>query len=270
MRSSWSRRNRRTRDLESCAPLVLVSGHPKHECAAGPPHAYCRRVFFGITDPRDALRHASSACLRSGALFLTVSGLIAIYVDPTEPARLAELTYAVLFGYSLRSIIVLAFVHRATRLAPRDGEILHGIDIFWTAALTFRQQRTRQPVLPVLPLRATRSGLSLGIPRDHPDDGGDGWDLSLRDGHCRRVGTSRGFRGRTWRPIARFLRVTYFVLTGCLIGYLAEQEKELRAGDFGRRRRGASASRGARAGRLRHGCLPRAAADLRRRRASTS
>src|SRR4051812_24739932 len=75
--------------------------------------------------------------LAIGRAFLTVSGLIAIYVDPTEPARLAELTYAVLFGYTLYSLIVLTFVHRATRFAPRDGEILHGIDIFWTAALTF-------------------------------------------------------------------------------------------------------------------------------------
>src|SRR6267142_2768850 len=75
--------------------------------------------------------------LAIGRAFLTVSGLIAIYVDPTEPARLAELTYAVLFGYTLYSLIVVSFVHRATRFAPRDGEILHGIDIFWTAALTF-------------------------------------------------------------------------------------------------------------------------------------
>src|ERR1041385_5271617 len=75
--------------------------------------------------------------LAIGRAFLTVCGLIAIYVDPTEPARLAELTYSVLLGYVLYSLIVLAYVHRATRLAPRDGEILHGIDIFWAAALTF-------------------------------------------------------------------------------------------------------------------------------------
>src|SRR5438067_13187454 len=73
--------------------------------------------------------------LAIGRTFLTVPGLVAIYVDPTSPARLAELTYAVLFGYTVYSLIVLAFVHRAARLAPRDGEILHGIDILWTAAL---------------------------------------------------------------------------------------------------------------------------------------
>src|ERR1051325_7864739 len=73
--------------------------------------------------------------LAIGRAFLTVSGLIAIYIDPTEPARLAELTYAVLFGYALYSMIVLAFVHRATRLGSRDGQILHGIDILWTALL---------------------------------------------------------------------------------------------------------------------------------------
>src|SRR3954469_12643203 len=74
--------------------------------------------------------------LAIGRGFLTVTGLVAIYVDPTQPARLAELTYAVLFGYALYSAIVLGFVHRAVRLAPRDGEILHGIDILWTAILT--------------------------------------------------------------------------------------------------------------------------------------
>ncbi len=75
--------------------------------------------------------------LAIGRTFLTVSGLIAIYIDPTEPARLAELTYAVLFGYVLYSLIVVAFVHRATRVGSRDGEILHGIDILWVATLTF-------------------------------------------------------------------------------------------------------------------------------------
>src|SRR5436190_10382559 len=71
--------------------------------------------------------------LAIGRTFLTVSGLIAIYIDPTEPARLAELTYAVLFGYVLYSLIVVAFVHRAMRVGSRDGEILHGIDILWVA-----------------------------------------------------------------------------------------------------------------------------------------
>jgi hypothetical protein len=39
--------------------------------------------------------------LAIGRAFLTVSGLVALYVDPSVHDRLAELSYAVLFGYSL-------------------------------------------------------------------------------------------------------------------------------------------------------------------------
>jgi hypothetical protein len=75
--------------------------------------------------------------LAIGRAFLLMSGLVAVYLDPTEPARLAELTYAVLLGYALYSVVVLVAVHRATHFARRHSEILHGIDILWTAALTF-------------------------------------------------------------------------------------------------------------------------------------
>src|SRR3954447_26940720 len=98
-------------------PRLLTSPFLRHYRSEGRPAARLERV------------------LAIGRTFLTVTGLVAIYVEPTSPARLAELTYAVLFGYTVYSLIVLAFVHRATRLAPRDGEILHGIDILWTVAL---------------------------------------------------------------------------------------------------------------------------------------
>ena len=166
--------------------------------------------------------------LAIGRAFLTVSGLIAIYVDPTEPARLAELTYAVLFGYSLYSIIVLAFVHRATRLAPRDGEILHSIDIFWTAALTFVSSGPGSPFflffLFVQLAAAYRWGFRETILTTAVTVGIFLFETGIA-----------GAWNQSWFPWTdmatnrTILRVTYFVLTGCLIGYLAEQEKELRA-----------------------------------------
>src|SRR4051812_5281719 len=166
--------------------------------------------------------------LAIGRAFLTVSGLIAIYVDPTEPARLAELTYAVLFGYTLYSVIVLAFVHRATRLAPRDGEILHGIDILWTAALTFVTSGPASPFflffLFVVLAAAYRWGLRETVVTTGAIIGlllvetaiGGAWDGSWFP----------------WTDLATnrtILRVAYFALTGVLVGYLAEQEKHTRA-----------------------------------------
>ena len=75
--------------------------------------------------------------LAVGRAFLTVTGLIAIYLDPTEPARLREVTYSVLLAYAVYSLAVLAYVNGTARLTPVHGRVLHGLDIFWTAALTF-------------------------------------------------------------------------------------------------------------------------------------
>ena len=166
--------------------------------------------------------------LAIGRAFLTVSGLIAIYVDPTEPARLAELTYAVLFGYTLYSVIVLSFVHRATRIGSRDGQILHGIDMLWTAVLTFISSGPGSPFflffLFVQLAAAYRWGfretiltttMTVGIFLVETGIAG-AWNPTL-------------FPWRDLDTNRTILRVVYFVLTGWLIGYLAEQEKDLRA-----------------------------------------
>ena len=166
--------------------------------------------------------------LAIGRSFLTVTGLVAIYVDPTSPARLAELTYAVLFGYMVYSLIVLVFVHRATRLAPRDGEILHGIDILWTAALTFVTSGPASPFflffLFIVMAAAYRWGYRETL-----------LTTSIIIALLLIETAIAGAWDRTWFPWTdlatnrTILRVAYFALTGVLVGYLAEQEKHTRA-----------------------------------------
>src|SRR5687767_12747048 len=75
--------------------------------------------------------------LAVGRAFLTVTGLLAIYLDPTEPARLREVTYGVLLGYALYSVAVLGYVHGPSRLTVRHAYVLHALDVLWTSALTF-------------------------------------------------------------------------------------------------------------------------------------
>src|ERR1700704_5455934 len=165
--------------------------------------------------------------LAIGRAFLTVSGLVAIYVDPTQPARLAELTYAVLFGYALYSLIVLAFVHRATRLAPRDGEILHGIDILWTALLTFVSSGPVSPFflffLFVVLAAAYRWGLRGTILTTAVSIG-----LLFIETAIAGAWDPQWFPWTDLRTNRTILRVAYFLFTGFLVGYLAEQEKESR------------------------------------------
>jgi hypothetical protein len=75
--------------------------------------------------------------LSVGRAFLTVSALTPIYLDPAQPARLAAVTYAVLAAYAVYSLIVLVYVRRTARLSVTHGHVLHGVDVLWTAVLTF-------------------------------------------------------------------------------------------------------------------------------------
>jgi signal transduction histidine kinase len=167
--------------------------------------------------------------LAIGRAFLTVWGLVAVYVDPTEPSGLAELSYALLVGYALYSVIVLVFVKRATRLAPRDGEFLHGIDILWTAVLTFVSNGVGSPfflffIFVVLAaafrwgFRATMitAAVVLGLVAVQT--------LILAAGPW---GTLFSLSGDEINRT--IMRVAYLLLSALMVGYLGEQEKLLRA-----------------------------------------
>ena len=167
--------------------------------------------------------------LAIGRAFLTVSGLVSIYIDPTEPARLAELTYAVLFAYALYSLIVLAFVHRATRLALRDGEILHSIDILWTAALTFVSNGVGSPFFLFFIFVVLAAAYRWGF-RGTVVTGAVVVGLLAIQSLVATLGPWRGLFFIVADDLNRtIMRVAYLLLTSFLVGYLGEEEKALRA-----------------------------------------
>src|SRR4051812_44872499 len=198
------------RAAETQSARLLTSPFLRHYRSEGRPAARLERV------------------LAIGRAFLTVTGLIAIYVEPTTPARLSELTYAVLFGYTLYSLIVLAFVYRAPRLAPRDGEILHGIDILWTVALTFVSSGPVSPFFLFFLFVVLASAYRWGYRETML--------TTLATVSLFLIETAvAGAWNREWFPWTdlalnrTILRVAYLLVTGFLVGYLAEQEKESRA-----------------------------------------
>lgn len=168
--------------------------------------------------------------LSVGRAFLTVAALTAIYLDPTQPARLAAVTYAVLAAYAAYSILVLAHVHRRPRVSVTQGHVLHGLDVLWTAALTFVSEGPVSPFflffLFVVLSAAYRWGF-LGT-----------LVTTLVTVAVFLIQTGVAAAGpwrQTWLTSIDFelnqtiLRVAYLLLTGFLLGYLAEQEKQSRA-----------------------------------------
>ena len=168
--------------------------------------------------------------LAVGRAFLTVSGLVAIYLDPTEPSRLRAVTYGVLLAYALYSIAVLVYVHRSGRLTRVHGRVLHGLDIAWTSALTFVSEGPVSPFflffLFVVLAAAYRGGF-----RETVGTAAVTVAVVLVETAIVTIGPwhERWFASFDVELNSTILRVAYLLLTGVLLGYLAEQEKQSHA-----------------------------------------
>ena len=180
------------------------------------------------TDTRPVAR--LERVLAVGRAFLTVSALTAIYLDPTQPTRLAAVTYAVLAAYAVYSVIVLVYVHRTARLSVTHGHVLHGFDVVWTAALTFVSEGPVSPFflffLFVVLSAAYRWGFVGTVVTTC---------VTVAVFLVQTLVAAAGPWRQTWLTSIDFelnetiLRVAYLLLTGFLLGYLAEQEKQSRA-----------------------------------------
>jgi hypothetical protein len=184
------------------------------------------RDYRSVGPPQGQLERV----LAVGRAFLTVSGLVAIYLDPTEPSRLRTITYAVLLAYAVYSVAVLIYVHRSADLKRLHSRVFHGLDIVWTSALTFVSEGPVSPFflffLFVLLAAAYRGGFRATM------------STALVTVTVFLVETAIAAGGpwkATWFASFGFelnstiLRVAYLLMTGVLLGYLAEQEKRSRA-----------------------------------------
>lgn len=164
--------------------------------------------------------------LAIGRAFLAVTGLLAIYLDPTEPTRFREETYAVLVGYAVYSLIVLVYVNVSTRLTVTHGQVLHGLDIVWTSVLTFLSEGPVSPFFLFFLFVVLAAAYRWGF-RETVGTAGVIVIIFLVETLVAAVGPWRA----TWFATIEvelnryILRLAYLLLTGVLLGYLAEQEK---------------------------------------------
>lgn len=168
--------------------------------------------------------------LAVGRAFLTVTGLMAIYLDPTEPARLREVTYGVLSGYAVYSVVVLAFIHGMPRVTNGHAQVLHGLDILWTSALTVVSEGPISPFFLFFLFVVLAAAYRWGF-RETVGTAVVTVAVFLFETAVTAVGPwSTSWLATTDFELNRtILRVAYLLLTGVLLGYLAEQEKQSRA-----------------------------------------
>ncbi len=174
-------------------------------------------------------RHVERVLATARAL-LAAGSLIAIYVDPTSPSSYATLVYGLLVVYVVYSAAILAVLRfgREPKRLFRIG--LHVVDILWPAVISGFTEGPSSPFYVyyafVLLAAAYRWGWQETLATTAA-----GVLLSVAQagffvfGHA----APSGLLGREFELNRFIIRSLYLVLMGFLLGYLAEEEKRLRA-----------------------------------------
>ncbi|MEQ1758433.1 MAG: ATP-binding protein [Vicinamibacterales bacterium] len=177
----------------------------------------------GISAPR------LERVLAVGRAFLAVVGLLAIYLDPTEPRRLAVVAYTLLAAYALFSLAVLAWVQLGRRVTGRHGLAFHVADMLWASALTFVSDGAGSPLFLFFVFVVVASAYRWGFRETVATTVGM-VVVFLLETAAAAAGPWRETLLATDLEVNRtILRIGYLLLTGFLLGYLAEQEKQSRA-----------------------------------------
>jgi len=176
--------------------------------------------------PNDSAR--IERVLSTARFFLASASLLAIYIDPTEPTRFATLTYILLTFYVLHSLAVAIYarLHRAAGL--RYTIFLLSVDLLWTTTISLFTEGPNSPFFLffvfVLLSAAYRWGLRETLLTTVSAVGLLVFEAALVSWFPDPLSF-----GGTYEVNRLIMRATYFSILGLMLGYLAEQEKQLKA-----------------------------------------
>jgi signal transduction histidine kinase len=188
------------------------------------------RPFLGEYRDLGVRARRAEQILGSGRAFLAVTGLIAIYIDPTEPARFAGLTYLLLSGYALYSVALLVLVHRAAGISTAFSRAIHGIDIVSASALSFFSEGPVSPFFLFFLFALLSAAYRWGL-RETISTATTIVAIFLIEMAAAAYGPWKQtvFASIDFDVVQVSLRIAYVMLTGLLLGYLADGEKQFRS-----------------------------------------
>jgi signal transduction histidine kinase len=178
--------------------------------------------------------------LATARVFLAISTLVAIRMDPTELGH-SWAAYGLFVFYLANGILILMLLRRRPRSTPAFRLLVHATDILWPAVISIFSNGPRTPFFLffffVLAAAAYRWGLWETLATAAAEVAllwiesffllraplGPGRELPWRvlGGLHVNVGT--------FEPQRLFMLSIYLIVMGLLLGYLAEQQKQLRA-----------------------------------------
>jgi signal transduction histidine kinase len=205
-------------------------------------HAEINHRFFGRapapTDPSEIRR--IERWLATARVFLAVSALAAIYMDPTQLGH-APVAYGLLGIYLIHGVLVITLLRRRQQSTVAFRLLVHAADVVWPAFISVFAEGPRSPFFLffffVLAAAAYRWGLWETLSTAAAEVALL-WIESLALLH---VWATRG-KSLPWHalsglqinvtefePKRLFMLSVYLLVMGLLLGYLAEQQRRLRA-----------------------------------------
>jgi len=189
------------------------------------------------TDPGETRR--IERWLATARVFLAVSTLVAIRMDPTEVLGHSWAAYGLFVFYMANGILIMMLLRRRQQSTEAFRFLVHAGDIVWPAVISIFAEGPRTPFFLffffVLAAAAYRWGLweTLGTAAA---EAALLWIESFVLRHVWPQGSLplRALTGlhinvREFDPQRLFMLSVYLIVMGLLLGYLAERQKHLRA-----------------------------------------
>lgn len=166
--------------------------------------------------------------LAAARAFLTTAALVAIYLDPAEPSRYVGLAYGLLAAFVVSSTAIWLYVRFRPQLPESFPLAVHVADIVWPVLITAFTLGPNSPFFVLLVFVLVAAAYRWG----------------LRETMLTAIGAivvllaqsallATGLLGQDLMDDVELnrliLRSAYLLVLGFLLGFLAEQEKQLRA-----------------------------------------
>ena len=187
-------------------------------------HRFLRR----LAAPEDAAeRLRIESVLAAARLFLTLTSMLAVYLDPTEPTSYATLAYGVLIAYALWGGYVWIRVSQVAELG-RFGKVVHFFDIAFPMVFILFTAGPNSPFFVFLLFVLTAAAFRWGFPETMLTaivvDG-----LLVLEAALLSYGPQKGWLEGEYELNRFIIRISYLITLAVLVGYLGEEEKQWRA-----------------------------------------
>lgn len=187
-------------------------------------HRFLRR----LAAPEDAAeRMRIERVLAAARVFLTVTSLIAVYLDPTEPTSYAGLAYGILIAYSVWAAYLWVHLHRLDELG-RLGRLMCFLDIAFPMTFILFTAGPNSPFFVFLLFVLTAAAFRWGFP-ETVLTGVIVDALLIVEAALLSYGPQKGWLEGEYELNRFIIRISYLITLAVLMGYLGEEEKQWRA-----------------------------------------